>query len=274
MECRWIRTTEHDLPKLRRASRGVALLPVSSIESHGPHAPLGSDTLNLEYVLDRIAEREPIAILPQLPYSSVVEAMQCLGAIHIDTLLLIEFVETICDEVYRNGFDKVVILHGHGGNPALHQMLCKRALERAKPYAIYSIPPLPDMHEFIKSLMQQSEFGHGCEMEVSMNLVSTPELVHLEYLKGKVFRRHAYPDIGSVLTQVDWIGRWPEMAVGDPSKATQEKGEKILEEWTRRVVELLRRIKRDRLVLRATERFRKARLSHRKDLPGGRPSSR
>jgi len=263
MECQWIRTTEHSLPKLREAAQGVALLPLGSIESHGPHAPIGSDPLTVEHLLTLVAQQETVAILPVLPYSFVASATRLLGAIHIDSLLLIQFVENICDELHRNGFGKIIVLHGHGGNPALHATLCKRVLERAKPYAVYSIAPLPDMAEFIKGVVESKHTGHACEFETSLNLASVPELVHLEYLEGRDFKPQACFEAGGVLTPVDWTARWPEMAVGEPLKATREKGEKLFAEWARRVVEIIRKVKRDETVPRVMAEFARARQSHR-----------
>ena len=263
MECRWIRTGETDIAALREASERVAVLPLSSIESHGPHAPVGSDPLNLEVLLEMIEKEETVAILPQLPYSHDLHATRLHGAIHVQSAILLDLVENICDEIERNGFDKIVLLHGHGGNVTLHAMFVDRVLEKCKPYALYSIPPLPGMYDFMMEFMDTKQIGHGCEMETSMNLACCPECVHLEKIAGRIFEEQESPDLPNVNTPVEWTSRWPKMAVGDPSKATREKGEKIMAEWARRVIDLLRRIKRDQVVPRVMAEFTKEREEHR-----------
>ena len=258
MNCEWIRTTTTALAALREASNGVALLPLGSIESHGPHLPLGSDTLVLQHLLGRITARETVAVLPLLSYSFVPAAAKLPGAIHIESSLLLDYVEAICDEIHRNGFSKIILLHGHGGNVPLHFSMPSRCLEKGKPYALYSIPPLPDMHAFITALMEFPNQGHACEMETSMNLVAAPDCVHLDRVRGKVFEMGPMPDLGSTITPVNWIGRWPEMAVGKPELATREKGEAIVAEWTRRIVDMIRTIKKDEIVPRVMKEHRES----------------
>ena len=174
----WIRLSEIEVKILLRKTKGVVVLPLVSVESHGPHLPLGSDVLVLRKVLDIAISKEPVALLPELPYSYVLEATKRPGAIHINSDLLMDFAETICDEVARNGFRKIVLVHGHGGNVALHWMFCKRILERGKQYAVYSIPPLPGMGNFLRKITNNKfDIGHACEMESSMMMYLS--LIHI-----------------------------------------------------------------------------------------------
>jgi len=255
MEMEWIRLSETEIAALRRRSGGVALLPLASIESHGPHLPLGSDPVSLRYVMKKAVQLEPAAVLPELPYSYVLEATRRPGAIHIDSALLMRLVENICDEVARNGFRKIVLVHGHGGNVALHWMFCKRILELGKPYAVYSIQPLPDMDGFMKPILETKVTGHACEMEASMVMAADESLVNLKRLHGRVFKCQEAPGVSPAFTTVEWVSRWPEMAVGDASRATRGKGVKILDEWARRVAETVRKVKKDRVVMRVMAEF-------------------
>jgi len=255
MECHWIRNAECDLAALRDASDGVAVLPLASIESHGPHLPLGSDILCARDLVKRIVAEETVAVLPVLPYSWVAEARMRPGAVHVPSDHLIPQVEAICDEIHRNGFGKVVLLQCHGGNVALHQMMVKRMLERRKPYAVYSIGVFANIPVEMKDVLDSEQYGHACEMETSMNLVAAPELVHLERLGERTFPSQERPDVGDVLTPVDWTATHPQMAVGEPQKATPEKGERIMAAWAEGVVDTLRRIKRDEIVPAAMETY-------------------
>lgn len=246
VECFWIRNTDRTLPRLCRASGRVALLPLASIESHGPHLPLGSDPLGLDYVLKKVAARETVAILPTLPYSYVADARMLPGAVHIRTDLLEGLVENICDEAARNGFDKIALVHGHGGNVTLDLGFMRRQLEREKPYFLYSVPVFAGRGEAIMGLMETRELGHACEFETSLNLAACPELVDLAVLKGRTFPTYKALEVGPAHTPVGWVVEHPEMAVGRPQKGTRAKGEKVAELWAQGLIDQIRLIKRDR----------------------------
>jgi len=246
MNCRWIEYSEYDTAALRKASHGVAVLPLGSIESHGPHLPLGNDTLCVNHLLGLILARETVAVLPTLTYSYVAESRSLPGAIHIRSDVLMNLVEAICDEVHRNGFGKIVLLHGHGGNTALHTMFLQRTLEREKPYAVYSIPVFGGTWGEIRKLIETKELGHACEMETSLSLVAVPGLVNLKRLGRKTFPTRPRPKVGAAATPVDWGTAHPEMAVGHPQKATRDKGERIFALWADEVARILRQIKRDK----------------------------
>jgi len=246
IECFWIRNTDRTLPVLCRASKGVALIPLTSIESHGPHLPLGSDTLCIEYILKKVAAREVVAILPSLQYSYVADARMLPGAVHVRSDLLADLVENICDEVGRNGFTKIALLQSHGGNVTLDAGFMRRMLEREKPYMVYSIPVFAGKGQSVLDLMETKECGHACEMEASMNLAACPELVDFKVLKGRHFPTFPLPDAGSAQTPVWWVGAHPEMAVGYPQRGTVAKGEKSTDLWAEGIAETVRKIKRDR----------------------------
>jgi len=259
-ECEWIKLSENEISKLVRLNGGVAILPLASIESHGPHLPLGSDLLVLRKVVSLAVQREPALVLPELPYSYVLEATKRPGAVHIDSDLLMKFVETICDEAARNGCRKIILAHGHGGNVALHWMFCKRILERDKNYAVYSVPPLPDMGEFLKKITNHKfSMGHACEMETSMVMAVDANLVKLRKVAGKIYKCEQAPAVGPAYTTVEWISRWPKMVVGNPSLATSEKGEIIIKEWSKQLAEIIKKVKNDSIALKVMKNFRQKR---------------
>jgi len=263
MEYYWNRNTEYSLAKLRRVSKGVAVIPLASIESHGPHLPLGSDTHCINHIVKQVLEQEKVAVLPTMEYSFVGSARAFLGAIHIPSDLLMQMVETVCDEVHRNGFDKIVLLHGHGGNDALLGAFARRMLEREKTYAVYVVPVLAGVSsEELKALLETDEYGHACEFETSMNMIACPDLVNLTALGKKTFPGQQGPAVGAAMTGVDWISTHPEMAVGVPQKATPEKGEAIFKLWIDSIVKHLRLIKKDKCALATMKSYAKSAHSH------------
>jgi creatinine amidohydrolase len=241
----WINQTDATFPILREASERVAMIPLGSIESHGPHLPLGCDPIKTDNLVKEVLKLETVATLPTLSYSYVASARVLPGAIHIKSAILMDYVECICDEVHRNGFNKVILLHGHGGNTSLHTMFCNRMLEKEKPYAVYSLSAQGDAWEKMVELTEAKHNGHACEWETSIFSVARPELVRMELLGDKTYPKQASADVGAALTQVDYISRYPEMVVGTPQLATREKGEKFLSLASASVAEHIRKIKKD-----------------------------
>ncbi|OPZ15576.1 MAG: Creatinine amidohydrolase [candidate division BRC1 bacterium ADurb.BinA364] len=252
---KWLELTSVDLERAREETQGVAMIPAGSLERHGPHLPLGTDTLSVQAVADRVEQLEAVVVLPVLPYTHVPPCVFHPGAIHIKQKILLDFVTNICDEVYRNGFEKIAILHGHGGNVPLQQAILPHMLEERKPYALYSIG-LGGDPELRKRIMESPFDGHAGEGETSSILHLRPDLVKMERIQGVRFDPAEELDVAPATTAVDWICRWNEMAVGEPDKATAEKGRLMLESRAQQVAETLRKIKRDTALL---ERMRQRR---------------
>ena len=255
MECEWIRTSEHDLEHLRKASKGVAVIPLACIETHGPHLPLGSDPLALDKVIERVVAMETVAVLPTLSYATVFGSVAGSGGISLHPDLAVRLLENICDEVYRNGFEKIVLLQGHGGNFHFGMPFLVRMIELGKQYALYSIPVYAGKSEDIRALRESSSGGHACELETSVMMATDESLVNLGKMKKEAFISRPGPDVGAAQTPVFWHVRHPEMCVGEPHKATREKGEKALDLWAEGIAEILRKIKRDKMVAPAMRKI-------------------
>ncbi len=138
----------------------------------------------------------------------------------------------------------------------MHQMMLATTLDRAKPYSLYSIPPLAGTSEVIAKLKESKEHGHACEVETSLALHLFPELCKMKRIHGKVYQRQQDLDVGPAATPVDWAAHYPHYAVGDASKASAEKGEKIMNAWVDTVVDIVRKVKSDRVVEEIMSKFR------------------
>ena len=93
----------------------------------------------------------------------------------------------VCDEIGRNGFRKIVIYNGHGGNTHLLNYLIQAGLSERKPYALY-LPDRPssrDNRGLWEDLLETKVHGHACECETSITLANYPNLVKMDYLRGR-----------------------------------------------------------------------------------------
>ena len=253
---KWLELAATDFDDALQKSEGAAIIPIGSIEIHGPHLPVGCDSLIAEKMVSMVAEREPVVVVPVMAYTMAPVARLHPGGISLPLEMLVEHLLSVCDEVARNGFKKIVLVHFHGGNVAMHQMTLQTALDRAKPYSLYSVPPLAGAGKVISELMESKEYGHACEVETSMALYLFPELCHMDRVIGKVYPRQRDLDVGPASTPVDWAAHYPHYSVGDASKASAEKGEKIIKVSVDTIIDVVRKVKADKVVEQIMSRFR------------------
>lgn len=95
----------------------LVILAVGSIECHGRHLPLGTDTLVPDRLLEMIeARRSGVLIAPTIPYGSCDYFMEYPGTVDLGDDLLYRVLARVADCLYAHGARHFVILNGHGGN--------------------------------------------------------------------------------------------------------------------------------------------------------------
>ncbi len=236
--------------------RTVVILPLGSLEVHGPHLPLGLDTLVIHRVAVEAARRSPPAIvLPPLFYTYVPESRHFAGAISLSGSTFLRVLEEICDEVYRNGFRRIFILNGHGGNRRPLPLFVREMQEKGKRYLLYVwVEPLQGLEDIIEEIRESEPVGHACEVETSLALHLFPHLCRMERVKGPA-KLGPPRVVEGVQTMADWVSYAVEGYLGDPTKARPEKGARLFEEWVRRVAEVIERIRNDTLYERVLDDY-------------------
>ena len=94
----------------------MVLVSIGSIECHGRHMPLGTDTLIPEHLLEKIEQKSDVLIAPTIPYGACQSLAPYPGTIDIDSEVLYQFCRQVFLSLYRHGARKFVFLNGHGGN--------------------------------------------------------------------------------------------------------------------------------------------------------------
>ncbi|MBE2225040.1 MAG: creatininase family protein, partial [Anaerolineae bacterium] len=167
-----------------------------------------------------------------------------------------------CDEMYRNGLNKIILFSGHGGNRFFLNLFVQTLPEKQKPYVVYFVqsPYFPDD----TSMLDTTEIGHACEWEVSLIRAIDDSLVNLDQAPPEPFtnlRRNKDLAAVGAYSQVDWYSQYPHMVVGDARPATVEKGEALLARDVAKLVKAIRAIKADtvspQLVVEFNERINK-----------------
>lgn len=205
----------------------VALLPVGSTEQHGPHLPLGTDHLTAAEVARRAAARGGWLILPTVPVGVSEHHRQFWGTLWVEPSVLRDYVVGIVRSLGSHGVRRVVFVNGHGGNTAALDEAA-RVLRREAIFAFVfswwrAIP------EVIAEAIETGG-SHAGEMETSTVLAFARELVdegrYAEAVAG------AAPEWGKRLYGIevglDTCDFSSSGATGDPSRATAEKGERLL----------------------------------------------
>ncbi|MBE6649709.1 MAG: creatininase family protein [Ruminococcaceae bacterium] len=140
----WERLREEEFDKAIKASEGVCVVPIGCLEKHGQHQPTGCDLYIARTVLEEAAKAEEVVIFPTphwvgdvSPYHSRLNPDGAHGGIGLNPLTLFRLLEELCDEIYRNGFNKILLFSAHGGNAWLLPQFLRHQAEKKKPYATY-----------------------------------------------------------------------------------------------------------------------------------------
>lgn len=264
----WEELTGDQFPQAVAAAQGVCLLPLSCIERHAHHLPLGTDMYIGRELCRRAAEIEPAIIFPDFIFTQILEARHCPGTIAIEPDLILRLLDNICREIARNGLTKIIIVNAHGGNDYLIHFFVQTQLTSPRDYVIYvAEPPLTLEEEAaLKAQWQTTVDGHAGESETSAILTIRPDLVRTDQLRvdreGMPLERlKALRDIG-VDTGVWWYADHPTHYRGDGSPATAEKGERLLAARAHALARVIRVIKEDGETKRLQDEFFSASQQH------------
>ncbi|MGE0749065.1 MAG: creatininase family protein [Variibacter sp.] len=234
MEIEWMRLSAEALRE-RAAKNALVLLPVASVEQHGPHLATGVDTILCGEIARRaariIAAKEPVVVAPTL-WCGLAEHHMDFGGTFTLTLETYEAVlRDLCGSLVRHGFKRIVIVNGHGGNiDALKVIVGELARDLGAPIATTTYWVLAE-NAFKDVLEDQTNVQHACEAETSMMMVAAPDLVdasRLSEAQGPV-PRVARPILNKPLHRAKSFKEITASGVlGDARRANKEKGERLL----------------------------------------------
>ena len=234
--------------------RTIAILPVAAVEQHGPHLPVGTDTIINQGHLDLLVQRAPadldIRILPVQAIGKSNEHVWQTGTVTHEAANLIGAWTQIGLEVARSGIRKLVFVNSHGGNVAILDIVARELRVRENMLAVKA----GWSHFWPKEIYSDFEnrYGiHGGDSETSLLLHFRPELVHTDKLQDfpSVAQRdeQAYTYLRPTgMLSYAWIASdiHPLGAAGEASKATGEKGRVTVETAVDGFIALLREVER------------------------------
>jgi creatinine amidohydrolase len=255
-----MRWEELSAPQFEEAKNktGVCVLPLGVLEKHGDHMPLGTDTMLAHELATRASLIEPAVVFPPFYFGQIYEARCFPGTIAIEPTLLIELLQNVLDEIARNGFKKIVVTNQHGGNESMLRFLAMCQLSKQRDYNVYFYTQTSEARTaFIKSHMETNILGHACECETSRLLYYRPDLVDLSKTSGLIEPLNRLDHVPYLHTGLWWYARVPNHVIGDPSKATKEKGQAIEEMEAKMLSEFIRAVKDDQVLPALSQEFHK-----------------
>jgi creatinine amidohydrolase len=259
LPARWDELTADDWPRALDSSARTCILPIGILEKHGPHGPLGSDLIHVREWAARATKREYAVVFPDYFYGQVYEAKQQPGTFALPSSLVLELLDATCAEIARNGFTKIVIINGHGGNPNMLRYFIQSQLEKRRNYAVYFFEPGSDSSYSAQlAKMRKSDASmdqHAGERETSTLLYLRPDLVKMDVAtkeSGVNQRRLTLPNL---YTGIWWYSSYPNHYAGEGAKGTRELGQLVTEYTINSLVRSLKAVKADTKTLQLQNEF-------------------
>ncbi len=257
----WEELTGDQFPQVVSAVQQVCVLPLSVIERHGHHLPLGTDMYIGREICRRAAALESAIIFPDFIFTQILEAQHVPGTIAVEADLFLRMLDNICREIARNGLHKIILVNAHGGNDHLIHFFAQIQLQSPRDYVVYVADRgvLPEDQATIKALWQTMVDGHAGEGETSAILAIRPDLVHMDQLRSDgegmpLERLKTLRDMG-VDTGIWWYADHPTHYRGDGRPATKEKGDGYLAARARALAHVIRAVKDDQTTKRLQDEF-------------------
>lgn len=234
VEVEWGRLRAHEVRALAQRE-AVVIVPIGSLEQHGPHLPTITDMLLVSDVAVRAArlayDRHPVVVTPCVWTGLSEHHMIFGGTVTLDYATFAALLRGIVGSLIHHGFERICLLNGHGGNvAALRTITEELTLE-------YDVPVVSGTYwhiagERVNALLEkQDTIRHACEAETSMVMALAPELVDRDHLNDADHEEDAARSPADPLYRwSDFAERTPTGALGSPSAATPEKGERLLSE--------------------------------------------
>jgi len=227
----------------------LALLPVGALEQHGPHSPLDTDAFDAAWLAEQVAaactDPKPL-VLPLVAYGVSYHHEDFPGTISVSNETLARFVYEVGISAARNGVTKLVIVNGHGGNAPTLQFAAQMINRDAHIFACVDTGETSDPD--VERIADTPNDVHAGEIETSTTLAIRPELVDMTRAKRFVPRFSSTYLEFSGKRSVEWYARTRRIStsgvLGDPTKASAEKGRKIWEIMIRNLVEMVEDLKR------------------------------
>lgn len=248
----WLqKMTWEDVKQKTAESKGTIILPIGSTEQHGPHLPVGTDTMVANSVAEAAALKAGVLVAPPLWFGWSPHHLVLPGTITIRAEVLIEVAYDMIKSLYSHDFDKFILLNGHRiVNVAWMQIAAERA-KRKLGIKVVIFDPAYMSKEFTGDL-GWGEVGHAEEIEGSHMWYCYPDLVKMERAQDNPHQHnriyHVDPRysgdtlcyVPSSPAEMERLAEESGGTSGESKKASQALGQRYHEHLVKRMLEVIR----------------------------------
>ncbi len=280
MDTRWLYVTAEEFPELRKLAKETCIIPLGCVEKHGLHLPLGQDILQVSHIAHEASKLEPVCVFPDVAFGDISGGTDPdMGFIEMPIELRNQMLEHFCQEISRNGYKKIIIFNGHGGNTQWlstflrkldakkHDFVaCVVMIQLQAPHMMAkklltegrgSIPELngEDEERILKYHEENMKVGHACFGETAYMLGIHPETVRMDRLgiesgKSRDLTRK-FSEAGIQIRDGGWSIDYPNAFCGDDPYGCNERiGRAAVRLEAERLAKAIRVIKEDEDLLR------------------------
>lgn len=246
----WAEWTWQDFANADMADM-IAVLPLSAIEQHGPHLPVGVDTFIMEGYLRRVSATVPsdlpVLFLPVQAIGKSNEHIGFPGTLTLSAETAIRAWTEIAESVHRAGVRKLVLVNSHGGNSTSLDIIARDLRVRLGMLVVSASWQRFGYPDDVAEAHERTHGIHGGEVETSLMLAYRPELVRMEKAENFVPASVAIEQQFKWLRVTQPIGfGWTAQdnsisgAMGDAASGTEAKGQRAADYGAASFIELLR----------------------------------
>jgi creatinine amidohydrolase len=209
MERHLINLNHNELKTLVPGKIDTVIVPVGTIEAHGV-IPLGTDMLIPDSLADRLCTEIDALIAPSIPYGITRGLVGHPGTVSIRSEVFKAYVSDVLASLVRTGFEKIVVLNGHGGQiEELQDALFE--VSKTSRVKVLLINWWYGMEDICRQTLGR-EGGHAGADETAAIMAIDPSLVRRDLYDEKMVMRHssvfsAYPFPGSIITYAEGDAR-------------------------------------------------------------------
>ncbi len=244
-EIEWMKLTFAEL-NARAAEVRLVIVPVASLEQHGPHLATGVDIICANGVAQRVARRmaaagQAVVVMPCVWTGLAEHHVAFGGTVTLDFATFSAVLKGVVRSAARAGFKRVMLLNGHGGNAEAVAVVggeCQAEFGIAVAAGTY-------WHlagdAFAPILERQSNVLHACEAETSMVMALLPEAVRTDRLPEAHGPHSTRPEgqPAAMIRRRSFKDMTPSGVIGDARSASAAKGEALLEAAAERIADEL-----------------------------------
>ena len=246
---------EHKWTDIGEKVDKVVVVPLGSMEQHGRHLPLLTDTMICEEIVRRaeLALGDAALFLPMLWVGMSEHHRAFPGTVSVTPQTYVSMLSDIVESLIGSGFKRVLLLNAHGGNATPGQMALYEVQMRHRDardlwlvFATWFIMAAPQIAALPE--LEQKKVTHSCELETSIILRLCPELVDLDAARGTeaAFDSAFYSPDASRSSRVSSPRPFEHITAhggyGHPELATPEKGEALLDVAVAEVVSCVQEV--------------------------------